>query len=41
MTTDQLYYAIGSILTAGAVISLLATWIIERRDRNKARRALR
>ena len=39
MTTDQLYYAIGSILTTGAVVSLIATWIIERRDRNKAERA--
>jgi hypothetical protein len=39
MTTDQLYYAIGSILTGGAVVSLLATWIIERRERRKARRS--
>lgn len=35
MTTDQLYYTIGSILTAGALVSLLATWIVERRDRSK------
>lgn len=39
MTTDQLYYTIGGILTAGAVISLVATWVIERRDRQKAQRA--
>lgn len=39
MTTDQLYYTIGSILTVGAVISLVATWALERRDRKKAQRA--
>jgi len=38
MTTDQLYYTIGSILTAGAVIALVATWVIERWDRKKAQR---
>ena len=39
MTTDQLYYACGIILSGGAVASLIATWLIERSDRNKARRA--
>ena len=39
MTTDQLYYAIGIILSSGAVVSLVATWLIERRDREKAQRA--
>ena len=38
MTTDQLYYACGFVLS-GAVVSLIATWLIERRDRKKARRA--